>query len=119
MNKLVLEKNEISNWKELSPMPDEQSTTSCGRKIKKTTVANSWFLCKQDAISNKTPLTIEMDRLKFKLEIFEALSASPPTYKSIFTHDEDNSVAIPLAKRLKRNNPPAIHIMAFILAIPG
>ncbi|GFX06194.1 retrovirus-related Pol polyprotein from transposon opus [Trichonephila clavipes] len=28
-------KNEISNWKELSPMPDEQSTTSCGRKIKK------------------------------------------------------------------------------------
>ncbi|GFX31198.1 retrovirus-related Pol polyprotein from transposon opus [Trichonephila clavipes] len=29
-------KNEISNWKELSPMPDEQSTTSCGRKIKKT-----------------------------------------------------------------------------------
>ncbi|GFW91468.1 transposon Tf2-8 polyprotein [Trichonephila clavipes] len=32
----VGQKNEISNWKELSPMPDEQSTTSCGRKIKKT-----------------------------------------------------------------------------------
>ncbi|GFX19387.1 hypothetical protein TNCV_3015261 [Trichonephila clavipes] len=31
----VGQKNEISNWKELSPMPDEQSTTSCGRKIKK------------------------------------------------------------------------------------
>ncbi|GFS77071.1 hypothetical protein TNCV_3757081 [Trichonephila clavipes] len=31
----VGKKNEISNWKELSPMPDEQSTTSCGRKIKK------------------------------------------------------------------------------------
>ncbi|GFT79133.1 transposon Tf2-9 polyprotein [Trichonephila clavipes] len=30
----VGQKNEISNWKELSPMPDEQSTTSCGRKIK-------------------------------------------------------------------------------------
>ncbi|GFW99422.1 transposon Tf2-9 polyprotein [Trichonephila clavipes] len=29
-------KNEISNWKELSPMPDEQSTTSWGRKLKKT-----------------------------------------------------------------------------------
>ncbi|GFT32158.1 retrovirus-related Pol polyprotein from transposon opus [Trichonephila clavipes] len=31
----VGQKNEISNWKELSPKPDEQSTTSCGRKIKK------------------------------------------------------------------------------------
>ncbi|GFX88698.1 uncharacterized protein TNCV_4636191 [Trichonephila clavipes] len=34
----VGKKNEISNWKELSPMPDEQSTISCGRKIKKTKV---------------------------------------------------------------------------------
>ncbi|GFW02757.1 retrovirus-related Pol polyprotein from transposon opus [Trichonephila clavipes] len=31
----VGKKNEISNLKELSPTPDEQSTTSCGRKIKK------------------------------------------------------------------------------------
>ncbi|GFW74946.1 retrovirus-related Pol polyprotein from transposon opus [Trichonephila clavipes] len=36
----VGQKNEISNWKELSPMPDEQSTTSCGRKIKKPAESN-------------------------------------------------------------------------------
>ncbi|GFW57670.1 hypothetical protein TNCV_2925891 [Trichonephila clavipes] len=50
-----------------------------------------------------------------KLEIFEAL----PTNKSILTDDEDNSAVNPLAKRSKRYNPPAIHAMAFILAIPG
>ncbi|GFW05431.1 uncharacterized protein TNCV_3359481 [Trichonephila clavipes] len=82
-------------------------------------VANSWFLCKQDAISNKIPLKIKMDRLKFKLEIVEALSASSPTNNSILIDDEDNSVVIPLAKRSKRYNPPAIHVMAFILTIPG
>ncbi|GFW14295.1 retrovirus-related Pol polyprotein from transposon opus [Trichonephila clavipes] len=31
----VGKKNDISNWKEPSPLPDEQPTTSCGRKIKK------------------------------------------------------------------------------------
>ncbi|GFX07156.1 retrovirus-related Pol polyprotein from transposon opus [Trichonephila clavipes] len=31
----VGKKNETSNWKELSPLPDVQPTTSCGRKIKK------------------------------------------------------------------------------------
>ncbi|GFT02200.1 uncharacterized protein TNCV_84591 [Trichonephila clavipes] len=82
-------------------------------------VANSWFLCKQDAISNKIPLKIKMDHLKFKLEIVEALSASPPTNRSILANDEDNSVIIPLAKRSKCYNPPAIHVMAFILAISG
>ncbi|GFV41695.1 hypothetical protein TNCV_3628461 [Trichonephila clavipes] len=40
-----------------------------------------------------------MDRLKFKLEIVEPLSASPPTKKSILDDDEDNSVVIPLAKK--------------------
>ncbi|GFY36001.1 uncharacterized protein TNCV_4843731 [Trichonephila clavipes] len=49
----------------------------------------------------------------------EVLSASPPTNKSILTDDEDNNVVIHLAKRLKRYNPPAIHVMVFILAIPG
>ncbi|GFT61456.1 uncharacterized protein TNCV_2480111 [Trichonephila clavipes] len=82
-------------------------------------VANSWFLCKQDAISNEIPLKIKMNCLKLKLEIVEALSASPPTNKSILADDEDNSVVIPLSKRSKRYNPPAIHTMAFILAIPG
>ncbi|GFX64477.1 uncharacterized protein TNCV_4043671 [Trichonephila clavipes] len=82
-------------------------------------VSNSWFLCKQDAMSNKTPVKIKMDRLKFKLEIVEALSASLPTNKSILTHDENNSVVIPLAKRSKRYNLPAIHVMAFKQAIPG
>ncbi|GFV04829.1 uncharacterized protein TNCV_5047931 [Trichonephila clavipes] len=82
-------------------------------------VANSWFQCKQDAISNKIPLKIKMDRLKFKLEIVEALSTSPPTKKSILTDDEVNSVVIPLAKRSKLYNPPAVNVMAFILAIPG
>ncbi|GFW01258.1 histone-lysine N-methyltransferase SETMAR [Trichonephila clavipes] len=53
-----------------------------------------------------------MDGLKFKLEIVEALSASPPANRSILT---DNSVVIPLAKRSKRYNPPTIHVMAFIL----
>ncbi|GFW04056.1 uncharacterized protein TNCV_2051721 [Trichonephila clavipes] len=61
-------------------------------------VENSWFLCKQEAISNKIPLNIEIDRLRFKLEIVEALLVSPPTNKSVLTDDEDNSVVIPLAK---------------------
>ncbi|GFT05095.1 uncharacterized protein TNCV_531421 [Trichonephila clavipes] len=52
-------------------------------------------------------------------EIVEALSASPPTNKSILTDDEDNSVVVPLAKKSKRCNPPAIHVIAFILGIPG
>ncbi|GFW16793.1 uncharacterized protein TNCV_1551451 [Trichonephila clavipes] len=60
-----------------------------------------------------------MDCLKFKLEVVEAFSASPPTKKSILTDDEDNSVVIPLAKRSKYYNLPAIHVMAFILPIPG
>ncbi|GFX51123.1 uncharacterized protein TNCV_2734741 [Trichonephila clavipes] len=85
----------------------------------KLAVANYWFLCKQDAISNKIPLKIKMDRLKFKLEIVEALSTSPPNKKSILTDDEDNSAVIPLSKRLKRYTLPAIHVMTFILAIPG
>ncbi|GFX19226.1 uncharacterized protein TNCV_3013701 [Trichonephila clavipes] len=34
-----------------------------------------------------------MDRLKFKLEIVEALSASSPTNKSILTDDEDNIIS--------------------------
>ncbi|GFU63793.1 uncharacterized protein TNCV_3321901 [Trichonephila clavipes] len=70
-------------------------------------------------MTNKIPLKIQMDRLQFKLEIAEALSASPPTNKSILTDDEDNSVVIPLAKRSKRYNTPVIHVMAFILAISG
>ncbi|GFV74876.1 uncharacterized protein TNCV_1041141 [Trichonephila clavipes] len=81
-------------------------------------VANSWFLCKQNAISNKILLKIKMDRLKFELEIVEALSASPPTNKSILTDDEDNSVVVRLAKRSKHYSPHAVHVMAFILAIP-
>ncbi|GFT32098.1 hypothetical protein TNCV_3469001 [Trichonephila clavipes] len=44
-----------------------------------------------------------MDRLKFKLGIVEALAASPPANKSVLTDDEDNSVAIPLAKRLDKD----------------
>ncbi|GFT50733.1 hypothetical protein TNCV_3963541 [Trichonephila clavipes] len=60
-----------------------------------------------------------MDRLKFKLEVVEALSTSPPTNKSILTDDENIKVVIALAKRSNRYNPPAIHvIVAFILAIP-
>ncbi|GFW69246.1 hypothetical protein TNCV_2366241 [Trichonephila clavipes] len=54
-----------------------------------------------------------MDRLKFKLEIVGALSASPPTNTSILTVDEDNSVVIPLEKRLKIYNPPATHGLEF------
>ncbi|GFU45241.1 uncharacterized protein TNCV_4236471 [Trichonephila clavipes] len=46
-------------------------------------VENSWFLCRQDAISNKIPPKIKMDRLKFKLEIVETLAVSPPTDKNI------------------------------------
>ncbi|GFU26243.1 hypothetical protein TNCV_5106531 [Trichonephila clavipes] len=82
-------------------------------------VANSWFLCKQDAISNKIPPKIKMDRLKFKLEIIEALADSPPTNKNILTYDGDNSAVIPLARRSKCHKPPAIHAMAFILGISG
>ncbi|GFW58626.1 hypothetical protein TNCV_1579581 [Trichonephila clavipes] len=57
-----------------------------------------------------------MDHLKFKLEIVEALSASPPTNKSILTDDEDNRSVIPLAKRSKLYNPPAMYVMAFIMS---
>ncbi|GFX10999.1 hypothetical protein TNCV_512591 [Trichonephila clavipes] len=73
----------------------------------------------EGAISNKIPQNINLDRLIFKLEIVEALAASPPTNKSIFTDDKVNSVVIPLSKRPKRYDPPDIHVMAFILAIPG
>ncbi|GFY31563.1 retrovirus-related Pol polyprotein from transposon 17.6 [Trichonephila clavipes] len=52
-------------------------------------------------------------------ETTEALSASPPTSQSILTDYEDKSVVIPPAKRSKHYNPPAMHAMAFILAIPG
>ncbi|GFW37259.1 uncharacterized protein TNCV_5021571 [Trichonephila clavipes] len=54
-------------------------------------VTNSWFQCKQDAISNKIPPKIKTDHLKFKLEVVEALAASPSANKSIST-DENNSV---------------------------
>ncbi|GFW26868.1 hypothetical protein TNCV_1377111 [Trichonephila clavipes] len=82
-------------------------------------VANSWFLCKLDLISNKIPENIKVDRLKFKLEIVEALAASPPTNKSILTDDEDKSVVISLAKIAKCYHPPAIHAMPLIQVIPG
>ncbi|GFW52103.1 uncharacterized protein TNCV_2819721 [Trichonephila clavipes] len=83
-------------------------------------VANSWFLCKQDTVSNKFPPKIKTDRFKLKLrDSRSALAASPPTNKSILTDDEDNNVVIPLAKRSKCYNPPAIHVMSFILAISG
>ncbi|GFW75650.1 uncharacterized protein TNCV_4428331 [Trichonephila clavipes] len=82
-------------------------------------VSNSWSLCKQSAISNKIPSKIKMDRLKFKLEIVEALAASPPTNKRILTDDEDGKVTIPIAKRSKCYNPPSIYVMALILTIPG
>ncbi|GFS99174.1 hypothetical protein TNCV_1600191 [Trichonephila clavipes] len=61
---------------------------------------------------------VKMDRLKFKLEMVEALSTSPPINKRILTVDENNRVVIALAKRSKRYNLPAVHAMAFILAIP-
>ncbi|GFT16624.1 multidrug resistance-associated protein 1 [Trichonephila clavipes] len=96
-----------------------ESSSDEGGEEKYGTVANSSFLCKQDAISNKTPQKIKMDRLKFKLEKVEALAVSPPTNKSILTNDEDNSVVIPFVKRSKCYNPPVRHVMAFILAIPG
>ncbi|PRD30020.1 UNVERIFIED_CONTAM: hypothetical protein NCL1_27669 [Trichonephila clavipes] len=53
------------------------------------------------------------------VKIVETISTSPLTNKSILTDDEDNNVVIPLAKRSERYNPPAIHVMTFILAIPG
>ncbi|GFV36400.1 uncharacterized protein TNCV_2234471 [Trichonephila clavipes] len=77
-------------------------------------------MCKQNKISTNILLKIKMDRLKFQLGTVEVLSASPPTNKSILTDDEaNNSVVIPLAKRMNHYNPPAIHVMAFILDIPG
>ncbi|GFV35981.1 uncharacterized protein TNCV_2867391 [Trichonephila clavipes] len=81
----------------------------------KIDVSNSWYLSKQDAISNKIPLKVKT----FKVDIVEALSASPPTNKSVLTDDEDNSVVITLAKRWKHYNPPAIHVMTLILATLG
>ncbi|GFT98416.1 hypothetical protein TNCV_4625641 [Trichonephila clavipes] len=60
-------------------------------------VENFWFLCKRDAIPNKIPPKIKLDRLKSKLEIVEALATSPPTNKNILNDDEDNNEVIPLA----------------------
>ncbi|GFX12694.1 uncharacterized protein TNCV_3158151 [Trichonephila clavipes] len=55
-----------------------------------------------------------MDRIKFKLEIVEALSAFAPTNKSILSDNEDNRVVCnSTRKEPKRYNPPAIHVMAF------
>ncbi|GFU59262.1 hypothetical protein TNCV_4197861 [Trichonephila clavipes] len=64
-------------------------------------VANTWFRCKQNAISNEIAPKIKIAFLKFKLEIAEALTTSLPTNKSIIADDEDNSVVIPPAKRSK------------------
>ncbi|PRD21185.1 UNVERIFIED_CONTAM: hypothetical protein NCL1_52539 [Trichonephila clavipes] len=50
-------------------------------------------------------------------ESLKAIAGSPPSNKSILTHDEDNRVVIPLAERSKCYDPPAIHVMPFILAI--
>ncbi|GFW65239.1 hypothetical protein TNCV_395051 [Trichonephila clavipes] len=50
-----------------------------------------------------------MDRLQYKLGIFEALSACLPTNKSILTDDEDNRVVIPLVKRWNHYNPPSFN----------
>ncbi|GFX97952.1 hypothetical protein TNCV_4906031 [Trichonephila clavipes] len=52
-------------------------------------------------------------------EIVDVLAASPSTNKFILTDDKDNGVVIPLSKGSKRHNPPAVHVMAFILVIPG
>ncbi|GFX97139.1 transposable element Tcb2 transposase [Trichonephila clavipes] len=68
------------------------------QKLCEATIA---FLGKQDAISNRTPLKIKMDRLKLKLELVESLSASPPTSKSVETDYEGNSVVIPFAKKIE------------------
>ncbi|GFX03870.1 hypothetical protein TNCV_4677751 [Trichonephila clavipes] len=54
-------------------------------------VTNPWLQYKQDTISNKIPPKIKMDFIKFKFEVAEVLAESPPTNKSIFTDDEDDS----------------------------
>ncbi|GFX05587.1 uncharacterized protein TNCV_3434911 [Trichonephila clavipes] len=110
---------------ELSELPDDDNAankTYESRILKgesSSAVANPLFLYKQDVISNKIPPKIKMDRLKFKLEIVKVLAASPPTKKRILTDNEDNNVVILFAKRSKCYDPPAIHAMPFILAIPG
>ncbi|PRD21186.1 UNVERIFIED_CONTAM: hypothetical protein NCL1_52537 [Trichonephila clavipes] len=48
---------------EPSDISDDDNTAN---KTYESPVANSWFLCKQDAISNKIPSNIKVDRLKFK-----------------------------------------------------
>ncbi|GFV44591.1 hypothetical protein TNCV_2006621 [Trichonephila clavipes] len=68
-------------------------------------------------MSNQIPPQINADCLKFKLEIVEALAASPPSNNSILTDDEDNSIVIPLAKRSRCYNTSTKHFMPFILAI--
>ncbi|GFT49650.1 hypothetical protein TNCV_3367891 [Trichonephila clavipes] len=61
-----------------------------------------------------------MNRLKFQLDIVKVLSQSLHLLTKVFlTDDEDNRVVIAFTKRSKRYNPPAIHVMAFILAIKG
>ncbi|GFY22710.1 hypothetical protein TNCV_2179711 [Trichonephila clavipes] len=75
---------------------------------------------RSERMNEASTLTITPKRSSSRdVEIVEALSAYPPTNKIISTDDEDNSVVIPLAIRSKRYNPPAIHVMAFILEFPG
>ncbi|GFW49477.1 uncharacterized protein TNCV_3059841 [Trichonephila clavipes] len=104
----VGQKNEISNWKELSPMPDEQSTTSCGRKIK-TKIHSSVELCREkDQIKRKREskeekATIRNGRVFFNtfddMSILEKLAMLP----KMDVDPSDDELQSPCFRRLKLN----------------
>ncbi|GFT00388.1 hypothetical protein TNCV_1981381 [Trichonephila clavipes] len=88
--------------------------------IKKLDILQNDYCALPDKVNLKDSLDtlsdLQDEAEKTKLSFLVLL---PPTNKSILTDEEDNSAGIPLAKRSKRYNPPAIHVMAFTLAIPG
>ncbi|GFV40863.1 hypothetical protein TNCV_1637471 [Trichonephila clavipes] len=98
-----------------------ENSQSTGRHCTPTTSQNTLHVSRLEPGSQHErppPMIARRTRIRGSA-IVEALSTSPPTNKSILTDEEDNSVVVPSVKRSKRYNPPAMHVMAFILAIPG
>lgn len=70
-------------------------------------VVNSWFQYIRNVSANSFAKKNQMDLLKFKLDIAEALIASPPSSRKVLSDEEDDEVQANPAKRSKFYNPPS------------